>query len=135
MSVRRCPGWWAAGRVRQRGSGTALAAAVVLLLLAVAASVLVVAAFLAVADRARGAADLVALSAAAEQSRGGDGCQVARQFAELNGVRLTRCTVGGDSLDFVVSVTIRQPIDLQLPLLPRAVPATSHAGRLGILAP
>jgi secretion/DNA translocation related TadE-like protein len=123
------------GRDGQRGSGTVLAAAAVFTLLAVTAAALVVAAYLAAAGRARGAADLVAVSAAAEQVRRNDGCRVAGQVAELNKVRLARCAVSGDSLDFVVSVVIRQPVALRVPLLPDGVLATSHAGRLGIVAP
>lgn len=116
----------------QRGSGTVLVAAVVLVLLAVTGAALVVAAYLAAADRARGAADLVAVSAAAERSRGGDACAAAARIARLNGVGLAGCAIRGDSLDFVVTITVRQPIAVNLPLLPTAVPATSNAGRLGI---
>lgn len=123
-----------APRGLQRGSGTALVAAVVLVLLAVAVAVLVVATFLVAADRARGAADLVALSAAAELARAGDGCRTAAGVAELNGVGLVRCASSGDPFDFAVSVTIRQPVALNLPLLPDAMLATSHAGRRGVLA-
>jgi hypothetical protein len=54
-------------------------------------------------------------------------------LAGLNGVLLLRCTVRGDSLDFVVSVTVRQPVRVRLPLLPDGVQATSHAGRLGVV--
>ncbi|MCC6496304.1 MAG: hypothetical protein IT193_08595 [Propionibacteriaceae bacterium] len=117
----------------QRGSGTALVAAVILVLLAVTVAALVVATFLVAADRARGAADLVALSAAAEQARGGNGCRTAGRLAELNGVELVRCAGRGDSLDFVVSVTIRQPVALNLPLLPDGLVATSYAGRRGVV--
>jgi hypothetical protein len=53
--------------------------------------------------------------------------------ARRNGVALVRCTVRGDSLDFVVSVTVRRPVRLGLPLLPDGVAATSHAGRLGVM--
>lgn len=122
-----------AARGVQRGSGTALVAAVVLVLLAAAVVVLVVATFLVAADRARGAADLVALSAAAEQARAGNGCRAAAGVAELNGVGLVRCASKGDPFDFVVSVTIRQPVALNLPLLPDGMLATSHAGRRGVL--
>lgn len=121
-------------RGSERGSGTALVAAVTLVLLAVTVAALVVATFLAAADRARGAADLVALSAAAEQARAGNGCRTAGRLAELNGVELIRCAGRGDSLDFVVSVTVRQPVALGLPLLPDGLVATSHAGRRGVLA-
>ena len=118
----------------ERGSGTVLVAGVVLVLMAVTTALLVIGGYILAADRARGAADLVAVSAAAEQSDGGDGCRVAARLAQRNGVGLVRCVVAGDSLDFVVSVTVRQPVRLRLPLLPNGVPATSHAGRLGVVS-
>lgn len=118
----------------ERGSGTVLAAGTVLLLMAVAAAILVVGAYVVAADHARGAADLVAISAAAKVTQRGDGCRAAGDIARRNGVALARCTVRGDRFDFVVSVTVRQPVRLRLPLLPDAVRATSHAGRLGVIA-
>ena len=120
-------------RTGERGSGTVLVAAVVLVLMAVTAALLVIGGYLLAADRARGAADLVAVSAAAEQAGGGHGCRSAARLAERNGVGLVRCEVTGDSLDFVVSVTVRQAVRVRLPLLPNGVPATSHAGRLGVV--
>jgi len=122
------------GRHDERGSGTLLAAGAVVLLMVVAAAILVIGAYLVAADHARGAADLVAISAAAKVAQRGDGCRAAADIAHRNGVSLARCTVRGDSLDFVVSVTVWQPVRLRLPLLPDAVPATSHAGRLGVIA-
>jgi secretion/DNA translocation related TadE-like protein len=124
----------AGGRHDQHGSGTVLAAGTVVLLMAVAAAILVVGAYLVAADHARGAADLVAISAAATVAQRGDGCRAAADIARRNGVSLAHCTVRGDSLDFVVSVTVRQSVRLRLPLLPDAVPVTSHAGRLGVIA-
>lgn len=118
----------------QRGSGTILVAGVCLALAAVAAVVLVIGGYLVAADRARGAADLVALSAAAGRAGGGDGCRVAAGVARENGVLLVSCGISGDSLDFVARVTVRQPVRLRLPLLPDGVPATSLAGRLGVVA-
>jgi len=126
----RCP---RAGRHDQHGSGTVLVAAAVVVLMVVAASLLVIGGYLVAADRVRGAADLVAISGATRVSQRGDGCRAARDLAGLNGVLLLRCTVRGDSLDFVVSVTVRQPVRVRLPLLPDGVQATSHAGRLGVV--
>jgi secretion/DNA translocation related TadE-like protein len=123
-----------AGGRGEGGSGTVLAAGTVVLLMSVAAALLVIGGYLVAADHARGAADLVAISAAAKVAQRDDGCRAAAEIAHRNGVSLARCTVRGDSLDFVVSVTVRQPVRLRLPLLPDAVPATSHAGRLGVIA-
>lgn len=118
----------------ERGSGTVLVAAVMCVLMAITAAILVVGGYLVAADRARGAADLVAVSAAAEQAGLGEGCRAAAGIARLNGVELVRCVVDGDSLDFVISATVRQPVRLRLPLLPDGAMATSHAGRLGVVS-
>lgn len=131
-----CPGERGSGRPNsgERGSGTVLVAGVVCVLMAITAAILVVGGYLVAADRARGAADLVAVSAAAEQAGLGEGCRVATRIAQLNGVELVRCIVAGDSLDFVVSATVRQPVRVRLPLLPDGVLATAHAGRLGVVS-
>lgn len=121
------------GRHDQHGSGTVLVAGAVVVLMGLAACLLVIGGYLVAADRARGAADLVAISGAVRVSQRGDGCRAAADLARRNGVLLVRCTVRGDSLDFVVSVTVRQPVRLRLPLLPDGVQATSHAGRLGVV--
>jgi len=117
----------------EHGSGTALVAGAVVVLMAVAGAVLLVASYLVAADYARGAADLVAISAAARVAQRGNGCTAAENVAQHNGVALVRCTARGDSLDFVVSVTVRRPVTVGLPLLPDGVSATSHAGRLGVI--
>ena len=117
----------------EHGSGTVLVAGAVVVLMAVAGAVLVVASYLVAADYARGAADLVAISGAARVAQRGNGCTAAENVAHHNAVALVRCTVRGDSLDFVVSVTVRRPVTVGLPLLPDGVSATSHAGRLGVI--
>jgi len=101
--------------------------------MAVAAAILVIGAYLVAADHARGAADLVAISAAAKVAQRGDGCAAAADVAHRNGVGLGHCAVRGDSLDFVVSVTVRQSVRVGLPLMPDGVSATSYAGRLGVI--
>ena len=128
----------ASGRVRavrpdERGSGTVLVAGVVVVLMVVAAAILVIGAYLAAAGHARGAADLVAISAAAKVAQHSDGCAAAADMARSNGVSLVRCAVRGDSLDFVVSVTVRQSVRVGLPLLPERGSATAHAGRQGVI--
>lgn len=115
----------------ERGSGTVLVAGVVLALAMVTAAVLVVVGYLASSSRVRTVADLVALSGAAGALRGEDPCGSAATLARSNGVRLVGCRVAGDSLDFVVSATVEQPVSF--PLLPGRVRATAHAGRLGLL--
>lgn len=120
-------------RPGQRGSGTLLVAAVIVVLVALTGALGLVGRYLAAAHAARGAADLAALSAAAQRARGEAACPAADRIAAANGVRLTGCRVTGDSLDFVVSVTVRQPVPALLPALPEGVAATAHAGRLGII--
>ncbi|HEY3338857.1 MAG TPA: Rv3654c family TadE-like protein [Propionicimonas sp.] len=122
------------GRHDEHGSGTVLVAGTIVVLMAVAAAILVVGSYLVAADHARGAADLVAISAAGRVARWGDGCATAANVARRNGVVLVRCAVRGDSLDFVVSVTVRQSVRVGLPLLPDGASATSHAGRLGVIS-
>nr|WP_300143417.1 Rv3654c family TadE-like protein [Propionicimonas sp.] len=117
----------------ERGSGTLLAAAALLVAGLVAGALLVVAGYLAALHHARAAADLVALSGAATQARGGDACRTARELARQNGVRLAECRVRGDSFDFVVSTTVVQRTPGRSPLLPSELTAIAHAGRLGLL--
>ncbi len=117
----------------QQGSGTVLVAAVMLVLMVLAGGLLVVAGYVAAVHHARAAADLAALSGAAAQARGQDACRVANGMAWENRVRLAACHVRGDSLDFVVSVSVAQPVPNPGPLLPGVVSASATAGRLGLL--
>ncbi len=117
----------------EHGSGTALVAAVILVLMVVAAGLLVVAGYVAAAHHARSAADLVALSGAAARGRGDDACGAAAVVASRNGVRLAGCSERGDSFDYVVTVTVEQPVSVRSPVLPDSVAATAHAGKLGLL--
>jgi secretion/DNA translocation related TadE-like protein len=116
----------------ERGSGTLLGVAVVLVLAVVAGGVLVVAGYIAAVHHARSAADMVALSGAAQQARGDGACRAAARIATANSVRLVGCQVRGDSFDFVVSVTVEQMVRAPA-LLPQSVAAGAHAGRLGLL--
>jgi hypothetical protein len=64
-----------------------------------------------------GAADLVALSAAAifRDSGGAESeapCAAARAAAEANSVEVTDCTVAGDAVDYAVSVSVRRRISI-----------------------
>lgn len=117
----------------ERGSGTALVAAVILVLMVVSAGLLVVAGYVAAAHHARSAADLVALSGAAARGRGENACGAAAAVASRNGVRMSGCSERGDSFDYVVTVTVEQPVSVRSPVLPDSVAATAHAGKLGLL--
>lgn len=131
-------------RVRdQRGSGTLLVAAVVLVAMVITAAGLLIGVY-AVAQRdAANAADLAALSGAAQyeadqyangqyandqQPNSASACGAARRIAAKNGAELTKCKVSGDSLDFVVSVTVTQRLGALF--LPASVNASAEAGRL-----
>ena len=116
----------------ERGSGTAQIAAVSLVLLVVVGALGVVIGYLTALDEARGAADLVALSAAADRVRGADACRAARSTASANQVVVTGCHVVGDSLDFVVVVTVARSVRFGAPVLPQRVQATARAGRTGL---
>ena len=126
------PGRRGVGRC-QRGSGTILLAATVLVLAVIAGALTVVATYIAAAHAVRGAADLTAVSAAADQVRGQDACATARRIAGANGVHLVACRVIGDSFDFVVTVAVERTVRGWLPSLPGAIRATAHAGRVGMV--
>ncbi|MFT4108928.1 Rv3654c family TadE-like protein [Propionicimonas sp.] len=119
-------------RATQRGAATVLVAGVALVTMLVAGMLLVVAGYVAAVHRVRGAADLVALSAAAAFARGRDACAAAEALAVQNGVLLGSCRVRGDVLEFAVSVTVSRPVATPSPLFPGSVTATASAGRTGL---
>jgi secretion/DNA translocation related TadE-like protein len=88
---------------------------------------MLVAGYLVGQHRARAAADLSALSAAAALRSGGDGCGQARRTARSNGARVTRCDRVGDEVDWVVTVRVSVPTRTRVPGLPQAVIAEAHA--------
>lgn len=114
----------------QRGSGTALVAAVVLVVAAIGGGVAVLAGYVAAAHSARAAADLAALSAAAQYLRGEPACPAAGRMAAANGAQLAACQVSGDRGSFVVSVTVEQQVRLPVPRLSGTVRAEAYAGRV-----
>jgi len=115
MSDRRAQG--------QRGFATVAAAIWMMLLLTVVWIGLLVAAATARQHDLDGAADLVALSAAASRESGRDPCQRASDVARANDVRLTGCEVVDDD----VRVTLQT--DLELPIGPaRTIVAHARAG-------
>lgn len=111
------------------GAGTVLVATVVWLSLLLAAGVALVVGYAAAAQKVNAAADLVALSGAAAQASGADGCREAARAARANGVRLAGCRVAGDILEFAVAVEVELPIPGALPGLPDRLRASATAGR------
>jgi len=103
------------------------------------AAVIIVGAFLALAAitfggfstaqrKLSGAADLVALSGATEYAAARDPCQEAGTIAQENSVTLADCSVVGDALDFVVTVTVTTSVGW--PGFSYTLEATAHAGQL-----
>lgn len=107
-----------------------LAAAAVVLAGVTGSLVMAVATALAAAERVRGAADLVAVSAAAEYASGSDACLAAARIATANRVELRECSVVGDELDFAVTVVVGMPADGRPGLLPADFASRAHAGWL-----
>jgi secretion/DNA translocation related TadE-like protein len=89
---------------------------------------IVVAGYLAAHHRARGAADLAALSGAAAYQQGHDPCRQARRTAHANGAAVQKCDQVGDQIDFVVTVRVAVPVRLRVPGLPRTATAEADAG-------
>jgi secretion/DNA translocation related TadE-like protein len=73
----------------------------------------VVAAVVAAQHRLDAAADLSALSAAAELQRGRDACGAAVDIARDNAVGIARCRVDGDDVVVTVARTLSLPFGLQ----------------------
>lgn len=124
------PGRDRPARRDERGTATSLviAAAAVVLTLALATGVL--AGYLTAFHRARHAADLAAVSGAAQVGRGEPGCATAERIARANGASRFTCDEVGDAVEFVVSVEIRVPVQPVLRGLPTEVPARADAGHL-----
>jgi secretion/DNA translocation related TadE-like protein len=118
----------------QRGAGTLLVSVAMVVVLVVAAVALLAVSYAGAQREAVDAADLTALAGAAGYARGQDACGVAADIAKANRVVLAKCDVSGDSMDFVVAVTVQRDLDWPLALpglgLPAVVQGASQAGRL-----
>ena len=91
----------------ERGGATVFAVACLAVMLLVGAALGVVAAMVAAQRTAQSAADLAALSGAAELGRGRDPCSAVAVVAEANGASVTGCSVSGR--DVVVAVEVAGP--------------------------
>jgi secretion/DNA translocation related TadE-like protein len=112
----------------ERGSASILMIGIIAVVVALSSAALVIAGYATGYHRARAAADLSALSAAAAFQQGRDACAQARQTARQNGARLNRCDLVGDAIDFVITVGVSVVARTRIPQLPRMVTAEAHAG-------
>lgn len=115
-------------RVDERGAGTLLTLAAIAVVVVLTVALVVITTYLAVAHRARGAADLAALSAAVRVPDGGDACAAAERVAGRNNVAVTDCVVAGDRVEWAVEVHVAAELPELLPGLPDQVPAVARAG-------
>jgi secretion/DNA translocation related TadE-like protein len=110
------------------GNASVLMAGILGIVVALGSAALVIAGYAAGYHRARAAADLTALSAAAAFQDGRDPCMQAGLTARQNGAQLDGCSKVGDAIDFVVTVRVSVLARNRLPHLPRTVAAKAHAG-------
>ena len=116
---------------RDRGSASVLMLGVMVVVMTLSFAAMVIAGYLVSAHRARGTADLAALSGAAAYQRGDDACGEAKRTARRNGAAVVGCEQVGDLVDFVVSVEVRVDVRTGFRGLPRTVRAQAHAGPVG----
>jgi secretion/DNA translocation related TadE-like protein len=110
------------------GNASVLMAGILGFVLALSSASLVIAGYAVSYRRARAAADLSALSAAAAFHQGRDPCVQAGLTARQNGARVDGCSKVGDAIDFVVTVRVSVLARNRFPHLPRTVAAEAHAG-------
>ena len=110
------------------GSASVLMAGILGIVVALSGAALVIAGYAVGYRRARAAADLSALSAAAAFQHGRDPCAQAALTAQHNGARVESCSRVGDAVDFVVTVRVSVVAGARLPHLPRTVAGEAHAG-------
>jgi secretion/DNA translocation related TadE-like protein len=114
------------------GSASVLMAGILGVVMALSSAALVIAGYAVGYRRARAAADLSALSAAAAVQDGRDACAQAALTARQNGARVDRCSQAGDAVDFVVTVRVSVLAGNRFAQLPRAVAAEAHAGPVSV---
>jgi secretion/DNA translocation related TadE-like protein len=115
-----------------RGGASVLMVGMLGVVVALSSVALVIAGYAVGYRRARAAADLSALSAAAAFQQGRDACAQAVLTARQNGARVDRCSQIGDAIDFVVTVRVSLPARDRFPQLPRTVAAEAHAGPVSL---
>jgi secretion/DNA translocation related TadE-like protein len=114
------------------GSASVLMAGILGVVVALTSAALVIAGYAVGHHRARAAADLSALSAAAAFQYGRDPCAQAALTARQNGARVGGCSKVGDAVDFVVTVRVSVAARSRFPQLPKMVAAEAHAGPVSL---
>jgi secretion/DNA translocation related TadE-like protein len=112
----------------EEGSASVLMIGIIGVVLTLSSAALLIAGYAVGYHRARAAADLSALSAAAAYEQGRDACAEARQTARRNDARVDRCQLVGDAIDFVVTVRASVVARTRIPQMPTTVVAEAHAG-------
>jgi secretion/DNA translocation related TadE-like protein len=110
------------------GSASVLMMGMVGVVIVLSSAALIIAGYAVSYHRARAAADLGALSAAAAFQQGRDACAQATLTAKQHGAQVERCDVVGDAIDFVVTVRVSLATRTRIPQLPKTVTAEAHAG-------
>jgi secretion/DNA translocation related TadE-like protein len=110
------------------GNASVLIAGILGVVMALSTAAMVIAGYAVGYRRARAAADLSALSAAAAFQDGRDPCAQAVLTARQNNARVDGCSKVGDAVDFVVTVRVSVVAHNRFPHLPRTVAADAHAG-------
>lgn len=113
------------------GSATLLAAAGAVLVAVATMVAAILLRYVAAAHELRGAADLVAVSAATAWREGGDACGAARRVALANHVTVEQCVIAGDAIEYVVTIRVGADTTAPWPGLPTHVQAVAHAGVVG----
>lgn len=117
------------GQVRdERGGGTMVSLSTIAVVTLLGVVVVVGVLYVAAVHRARGAADLAALSAAARVPDGGDVCGAAERVAGRNGAEVVACETAGDTVEWAVHVKVKLEVKPLFPGLPDHVPAEAWAG-------
>jgi secretion/DNA translocation related TadE-like protein len=112
----------------ERGAATLVMLGVLAVVVTLAVAGMIIGGYVVAVHRARAAADLAALSGAAEFVRGGAPCPAVRRATGENQAMLVDCDQVGDQLDFVITARVRVAIGRTVPGLPRSVEAVAYAG-------
>lgn len=112
----------------ERGSASVLVAGLMGVMVILTGVALIVAGYELAQHRARGAADLAAVSGAAAHAGGRDACAQATRTATDNDVTVLGCQLVGDALDYVVTVRVARSVRTRVQGLPTRVVAEAHAG-------